>query len=212
MPKVVDREQKRAELLDGAVDAIAKRGLDGVKLMDIAAEAGVTTGAIGYYFRDKDELLVATLEHLWRQVLVDGGAEAMTFFHGDLGLFLPTTERARTFWRVWLAYCGAAPSSPALLTAYRRFYEAIETQIADHLRERGTADPVDLAGAIVAAVDGIGLCATVAPDLWPDDRQTTTLRTIVEALFADHGSGGHDLGTDPRSHPHQPTTEPTGSM
>ncbi len=192
MPRVVDREQKRIELLDAAVDAIAERGLDGVKLMDIAAGAGVTTGAIGYYFRDKEDLLVAALEHLSRQVLVDGGAEAMTFFHGELGLYLPTTGRARSFWRVWLAYCGAAPSSPTLLAAYRRFYEAIEAQIAQHLRDRGVDDPVDLAGAIVAAVDGIGLCATVAPDLWPVERQTRTLRTIVEALLPD---GGPHLGT-----------------
>jgi len=181
MPRLVDRAQKRADLLDAAVDAIAERGLEGVKLVDVAAHAGVTTGAIGYYFRDKNELLVATLEHLADQ-LRRGGGSAMTFFHGDLGLFLPTTESARRLWRVWLAYCGAAPSSPELLEAYQRFYATIETDIADHLRRRDVRQPDDLAGTIVAAVDGIGLCATVAPDLWSADRQVAAIRSVLEAL------------------------------
>ena len=189
MPRRVDREQRRQELLDAAVDAIAKRGLDDVKLMDVAAEAGVTTGAIGYYFRDKDDLLIATLEHLAQRLLVDGGRPAMTFFLDDLGLYLPLTEPARKFWRVWLAYCGAAPSSPRLLAAYRRFYTAIEDQIAEHLAERGADSPRDLAGTIVAAVDGIGLCATVAPDLWPEERQVRTIRTILQPLLTTHTAG-----------------------
>ncbi|MEM9038402.1 MAG: TetR/AcrR family transcriptional regulator [Actinomycetota bacterium] len=181
MPKIVDRDQKRVELLDAAVDAIAERGLDGVKLADIAACAGVTTGAIGHYFRDKNDVLVAALEHLSAQLRSDGGS-AMTYFHGDLGLFLPTSDAARRLWRVWLAYCGVAPSSPDLLDAYRRFYSAIEGDIADHLRARGVGDADQLAGTIVAAVDGIGLCATVAPDLWPDERQIETIRTLLDSL------------------------------
>ena len=181
MPKIVDRDQKRVELLDAAVDAIAERGLDGVKLADIAACAGVTTGAIGHYFRDKNDVLVAALEHLSAQLRSDGGS-AMTYFHGDLGLFLPTTDTARRLWRVWLAYCGAAPSSADLLDAYRRFYSSIESDIADHLRVRGVGDAEHLAGTIVAAVDGIGLCATVAPDLWPEERQIATIRTVLDSL------------------------------
>ncbi|MEM8618868.1 MAG: TetR/AcrR family transcriptional regulator [Actinomycetota bacterium] len=187
MPRVVDREQRRAELIDAAIAAIAERGLDDVKLIDIANQAGVTTGAIGYYFRDKDELLIATL-HSLADRLTSANADIMTMFHGDVGLVLPLTADVRRLWRVWLAYCGVAPSSPRLLVAYREFYSTIEDNLAGHLRRRDIDNPRAIAGAIVAAADGIGLCATVAPDLWPEERQVATMRTLLDPLLGVHTS------------------------
>lgn len=175
--------KRRAELLDGAIDVIAERGLDGVTLVDVANEVDVTTGALGYYFRSKDELLASALRHLSHRI-VGPDADRMTVHIGDLGLYLPLDERSRKFWRVWTAYCGAAPSSSELLETYRQFYEVIEDRVSAHLARRGVADPDEVAGAIVAAVDGIGLCATVAPELWPDDRQVTTLRRLIEPLLS----------------------------
>lgn len=188
MPRIVDKDKKRAELLDGAIDVIAQDGLDGVRLIDIAHEVGVTTGTIGYYFRDKEALLVAALRHLADKIIGDG-ARPMTFFLGDLGVYLPLDDVARKYWKVWLAYCGAAASSPTLLAAYRDFYASIETTIAEHLEQRGNEQPHETAGAIVAAVDGIGLCATVAPGLWPEERQMTTLRLMLAPLLSAHEQG-----------------------
>lgn len=188
MPRIVDKEQRRGELLEAVVDVIADRGLDGATLMDVARQAGVTTGTIGYYFRDKDDLLVAALDHLAARV-TDRDAPTLTFFDGGLGLHLPTTEEARRLWSVWLAYCGAAPSSPRLLAAYRDFYADIEAGLADHLEARGHTDPRALAGTIVATVDGIGLCATVAPDLWPAERQIQTMQAVLTPLLAETSLG-----------------------
>lgn len=187
MPKIVDKARRRHELLDAAVDTIADRGLDGSTLMDVARQAGVTTGTIGYYFRDKDELLIQALDHLATRLT--RGAEQMTFFHGELGLHLPITDEARRFWRVWLAYCGAAPSSPRLLAAYGDFYAAIEARVAAHLTERGHVEADLLAGTIVAAVDGIGLCATVAPQMWPAERQIDALQRILNPLLTHERTG-----------------------
>lgn len=188
MPRVVDRDQKRAEVLEGAISVIARHGLDGVRLIDIAREVGATTGTIGYYFRDKDELLVEALRFLADKI-IGRNAGQMTMFLGDLGLYLPLEDDARKYWSVWLAYCGAAAASPALLDAYRGFYQSIEDSVAEHLHGRGNSAPRDTAGAIVAAVDGIGLCATVAPDLWPEERQISTLRMMINPLLSDRAQG-----------------------
>ena len=167
------------------MEAIADRGLDGVTLKLIADRAGVTTGAIGHYFADKDELLVATLSYLSGRLV---GPEAMpgNMIMGDLALHLPLEGEMSRLWRVWLAYCGAAPTSPRLMAAYADFYETIEGSVADHLRARSVPEAETVAGAIVAAVDGIGLCATVAPSLWPSARQEAVMRSIVAGLLTDH--------------------------
>lgn len=181
MPKVVDHQQRRSEVVEAAVDAIAECGLDGVTLKDIAGRVGATTGTIGHYFRNKDEVLAATLDHLLQRLLGED-AEEMTFVEGGLGLYLPLGRDARRYWKVWVAYCGAAPTSPPLLAAYERFYACVEARMVEHLTHCGVEDPDDVAGAVIAAVDGIGLCATVAPERWPDSRQVKVMRRILDGV------------------------------
>ncbi|CAG0969002.1 HTH-type transcriptional regulator AcrR [Myxococcaceae bacterium] len=54
-------EATRDRLLDAAARVFMESGYDGARVVDIAREAGVTTGAIYAHFRDKADLLVKTL-------------------------------------------------------------------------------------------------------------------------------------------------------
>lgn len=47
----------RAQLLDGAARAFARRGYDGTKILDIVAEAGLSTGSVYGRFTSKNDLL-----------------------------------------------------------------------------------------------------------------------------------------------------------
>jgi len=62
MPKVVNADQRRVELADAAARVIARNGIDGASLREVAAEAGWTTGALVHYFANKRELLAFTLQ------------------------------------------------------------------------------------------------------------------------------------------------------
>lgn len=59
---VGDREAKRAELLDAAVSVIARYGFAGASLRKVAERAGCTTGAVTYYFANKEEMMAAVIE------------------------------------------------------------------------------------------------------------------------------------------------------
>lgn len=54
-------EVTRDRLLDAAARVFVEAGYDGTRVVDIAREAGVTTGAIYAHFRDKADLLVKAL-------------------------------------------------------------------------------------------------------------------------------------------------------
>ncbi|MEU8382758.1 TetR/AcrR family transcriptional regulator [Streptosporangium sp. NPDC048865] len=56
MPRLVDHEQRRAELGEAAVRLILRDGLDGVTVRGVAAEAGWSTGSLRHYFGDQREL------------------------------------------------------------------------------------------------------------------------------------------------------------
>ena len=52
-------EETRARIVDAALRLFRKQGFDATTMRDIAAEAGVATGAAYYYFRSKEELVMA---------------------------------------------------------------------------------------------------------------------------------------------------------
>lgn len=55
-------EASRAQVLDAAVSVLAKKGVGGTSVQDIADGAGLSKGAVHYHFESKDELLARVLE------------------------------------------------------------------------------------------------------------------------------------------------------
>ncbi len=58
MARHKNQTARRTQLTEAAGRAIIKRGAGAVRLKDIADQAGVTPGAVLYYYADVDELLV----------------------------------------------------------------------------------------------------------------------------------------------------------
>ncbi len=56
MPKIVDKEEKRAEILAAAIRVLAKKGTAGTKIQNIAEEAGVGKGTVYLYFKNKEDI------------------------------------------------------------------------------------------------------------------------------------------------------------
>ena len=52
-------EETRERILDAALRLFRERGFDETTMRDIAAQAGVATGAAYYYFRSKEEMVLA---------------------------------------------------------------------------------------------------------------------------------------------------------
>ena len=58
MPRVVDKEAKKMDILHAAMHVFAKKGVVKTKMIDIATIAGVGKGTIYEYFRSKEDLMV----------------------------------------------------------------------------------------------------------------------------------------------------------
>ena len=58
------------QALLAASRAVARRqGLDGLSIRAVAAEAEVSVGSVYNYFSGKAELMAATVEEIWGQIL-----------------------------------------------------------------------------------------------------------------------------------------------
>ncbi|SFR44659.1 DNA-binding transcriptional regulator YbjK [Microbacterium azadirachtae] len=58
MARPSTQEQRRREVVDAALEAAAEHGLRNLSLTDVANQAGVTRGALLYYYEDLDAILV----------------------------------------------------------------------------------------------------------------------------------------------------------
>lgn len=58
MPKIVDHDEKRKQIAEAAWNIIRKEGVEKASIRRVAAEAGMSSGALRHYFSTQDEMLL----------------------------------------------------------------------------------------------------------------------------------------------------------
>ena len=190
MPKVVDAEQRRAELVELTAREIARVGLERVTLRDVARLGGWTTGIVSHYFVDKQDLLLATFRSRadvagrHARELVDAGASPLGAF---VEAVLPVDDERLLNWQVWLAFWGAAVGHEVLAAAQRDRHGHFHADLVRALRVEAAAGRLraglDLgheALRLITVLDGIAVQVVFEPDRWPADAQ----RRIADAHLA----------------------------
>jgi AcrR family transcriptional regulator len=207
MPKIVDHDQRRRELLLATAAVIAAEGIQAATVRRIAQQAGCTTGLVTHYFAGKDDLIIGALRHVHaaaadRMRMARGRqASGMGALRAVLLEALPLTSAGQFEWRVWLSFWGVAWASPPLSAEHRERYAPWRRLIHDLLREAvqlGQTTPgLNLREAtdrLLALVDGLGVEATYEP------RRLTRRRVtgIIDAQLTQF-TVGHPVPPHPSS-------------
>ena len=186
----VTAAETRERLLRAAADAFAERGYDGTRVADIAAAAGVSSGAMYAHFASKADLLAGALRTHGRRLLADLLAADPDRSVADLllviGRSLPRRRDARGYLIV-----------EALVAARRD--EDVAGPMRDYVGERadwiaGLMDVAQASGELDPALSPNALAhfclllamgsALVPPDLHAvdDGEWTALLARVVTAL------------------------------
>lgn len=183
-PKGDKRERTRAALLDAALAVTREKGFE-FSLADVAARAGMTTGAIYGNFRNRDDLLMALAERQWaaiRPVFKPGMSFADKMAAVAEAVIAVIPERAP-------AAVGALTFRAYALTheEIRRRFEARMAEgfdlgaawLAGQLEEGEAPMPLDqLVRVINALIEGVLFQRFLTPALMPDE----TIRAAFGAL------------------------------
>ncbi|MEY3238895.1 MAG: hypothetical protein RIR11_333 [Bacteroidota bacterium] len=109
MPKLKD-EQKLAAIQNAALKLVIRTGFSGLKMADVAKEAGIGTGTMYVYYGDKEQLIedvyLITKKEI-AAVLFDPAHLSDTF--------------QETFKRMWLAYFGFCLQQPEKMLFVEQF-------------------------------------------------------------------------------------------
>lgn len=192
MPRPTDHDERRAHLIDIAAKLVAKRGMDGLTIREVAKAAGYSTGIVTHYFADKRQLLQmtfdATADAVYGQVAAGAGEGAMSDAQTLLEGFLPLDAARRRGWRIWLAFWGHAIGDPGLAADQRRRERRARELVERVLRAEiaaGRLPGVDLPAAsrlVLAAIQGIAAQAVFEPKEWPEAVQRATLAATLRGL------------------------------
>lgn len=71
MARPRNQEKRRRELMSAAHHVVSRKGMADAKLRDVAAEAGLTPGAVLYYFENLDGLFFAAYERAVERFCVE---------------------------------------------------------------------------------------------------------------------------------------------
>jgi AcrR family transcriptional regulator len=175
VPKEVDHPARRRELAEAACRVIARNGLGGTTLADVAEESGWSIGSIRHYFPNKDELVASALWRVGERVderIRHRTAGGMTM--NDLRIaaieLLPLDADSRQDSLVQLAFLAQAAVVPALADAAegaaQRLQEPLAARIT-YLVEAGELpahlDAEDAAARLRLLLDGLRLQLITTP-------------------------------------------------
>jgi TetR/AcrR family transcriptional repressor of bet genes len=158
------RPIRRKQLIDAAIASIHRYGFAEATVARIARRAGVSTGIVHHYFRDKDDLLFATMRELLEVLRREAVARLRLArtprerLHAVIHASFGDEQFAEEVFSAWLALYGNARQSPRLQRILRiyhlRLYRNLMFNLAP-LVGRGHAEPI--AHGIGALIDGLWL-------------------------------------------------------
>lgn len=176
MPKIVDHDQRRLELVDATWRTIARLGIESATMREIALEAGFANGALKPYFPTKDDLLTFAFGHVFnrtneRIAEVTAGQSGLTALRSFCIEVLPLDEERINEARIVIPFWQKAINDPGKARIHRDSMEQWLAEICQHLAEArqsgafttAVADSV-LAGQLLNFLLGAQIAAALAPE------------------------------------------------
>lgn len=176
VPKIVDHDERRLELVDATWRIIARHGLEGATMREIAMEAGFANGALKPYFPTKDTLLEFAFGHVFnrtnqriaRQTEGKIGLAALRSFCQEV---LPLDEERVQEARIVIPFWQKAVNDPEKARLHQQSMEEWLSTIRRYLgeaRQQGevttpVADEL-LASQLLNMLLGAQIFAALAPD------------------------------------------------
>jgi AcrR family transcriptional regulator len=201
VPKLVDHQQRRTEIIDATLRLVARDGLGGATTRAIAKELGVANGAVGHYFTNQDALLAATYEEVFartnaRAAERAAGLKGLDALLATLRELLPMEAATVDEARIVVCFWGRITTDEGLRTLLPKEHQAWTRSTQEMLEQaieahdlRAEAEPAPLAELLVTTVHAMQVRVVTLPQRTPPAMQ----RLLVEQILAPWTEPGTSL-------------------
>ena len=181
----------RSQILNTAYEMLGQHGLEALHARTVAAELKINHATVHYYFKSRNDLLMALVQFATEKFVDDrakvaNAAKNAQALEAELALYEAYGRPQSRFFRVFTSLFVAGQSNPALMEAVQNFANLWVSGVADAVkrtRDSGTKvkkgafrDPEILAGTLI----GLGMLA----QLKGDSSMTDQIDSIAETLIS----------------------------
>jgi len=185
-------EVRREEILVATIAEIEKSGMSALRVSDIAASLGVSSGLVFYHFDTKDALLVDALEYavvrdadrLDRALAKEG--EPLERLRRVLTSYGPTG--AAHGWTLWIEAWSTALREPSIQASLRKLDKRWRDALQDVITE-GVAtgvfnceDPKGTVARVGALLDGLSVASLIYKSVNRKELQSWVRNTTADEL------------------------------
>jgi AcrR family transcriptional regulator len=170
MPKIVDKETRRLEVLEAATRVFAARGYHLARMEDVAAELGISKGLLYASFATKEDLFMQVCLSLvpWKD-LTAGETDPARRLRALIAAIVARYDESQNFFLILSDFWTAAMRGPnakraALRATGAQFYVPVRQALTAAIREgqrtkafSPAADAATLANVAIAAIEGVRL-------------------------------------------------------
>jgi phenylpropionate dioxygenase-like ring-hydroxylating dioxygenase large terminal subunit/AcrR family transcriptional regulator len=215
---------RRRQLIDATITAIGRRGYASTTLTHVAGEAGLSPGIVNFYFKSKEQLLLATLEQITdeyaaflREQMDKAGpspaAQLEAMIDADFDPQVFTLEKVAVWYAFW-AEAHSQPSYRALVSRMEAQYYGDTAEPCRRIIEAGGyagIDPDAVASGLNAMIDGFWFDFLIDPKDFDREAAKRTCRLFLSGLFPREFQ--RRLPAAPRKRPFAPVLDtPTESL
>ncbi|WP_309114319.1 TetR/AcrR family transcriptional regulator [Saccharothrix sp.] len=172
MPKVIDHDQRRREIIEVAKRLIAEGGFEAATMRSIVTAAGFANGALKHYFAGKDEIIAATFESVLKETTeqlstMDTPATPVDALRGFIEAVMPLDPHRITSARVLLVLWEHSVANPDLARRYRdlltTWRSELITRITAAWPTASAPETEVLADEIISATIGANVASLMHP-------------------------------------------------
>ncbi len=194
MPKIVDWDARRDEILSATWRVIARDGLARATIRAIALEASCSPGILAHYFDDKADILGSALLMSHRRVAarMDAGTAGLSGLKALEVVMLealPLDERRDLEAQIEISFWGRALGTAELRELQHTEFDHLCARLRRHLQEE--SDRGELGGSVdiglathqlVVLIDGLSAERVLYPGRVTPQRQIEMLETLLDSF------------------------------
>lgn len=190
---------RRKQLIQATIVSIARHGIGGTTMSTVTTIGGLSIGLVNFYFRNKDNLLAATLRTMaddvrdrWADLYVLSDVAPHEKLTAIIEALFSPENCARDRLAVWFAFFG----DEQYRAIYRSIVDAMDTErvgaiarLCREIRKLGGYDDVDpraLTQSIDAMVDGLWLHLLMYPNWITAEEARQRLIDLLALHFPRH--------------------------
>lgn len=190
------RDVRRQQLIEATISVIGRKGYAGTRLADVASQAKVSYGVVGFYFRTKEDLLLATLQWLadeytsvWREAVEKAGESPVARLRAIIDAdFSPRIASEKKI-AVWYAFWAEGRTRPKYRNLCAQLYNDFHWQvrtIIEEIIEQGGHEDIDahqVTVALNAMTDGMWLDLQIQPRDFDREEAKKAIEMFLGTVF-----------------------------